>query len=374
VALVDLPEIDFVSGDVSEILNQIVSVYEGLTDRTLYPADPVRLFLHSLAAIIVQQRVLIDLTGKANLLRYAPTDVLDHMGAMIEADRLAAKASTATVRFTLSAPQLAAVRIPAGTRVCTTSDPKVYFATIAVVDISAGSLFGDAAVQCTETGTVGNNYLPGQINVIVDPIGYVASVSNTTTSAGGADTEEDDAYRERIRSAPESFSVAGPEGAYKYWAMTANPSIVDISVTSPAACEVRIVPLLENGDIPGQEILAAVDAICSSKTVRPLTDKVTVAAPTIVNYTLALTYYIHRDHSSDTAPIQVAVNEAVNAYILWQKSKLGRGINPSELVRRVMAAGAYRVTVANPSSASIGKTEVAIATSSTVTYGGIVDD
>lgn len=42
------------------------------------------------------------------------------------------------------------------------------------------------------------------------PLPFVQSVTNTTESSGGADTETDDAYRQRIRSAPESFSVAAP--------------------------------------------------------------------------------------------------------------------------------------------------------------------
>ena len=69
----------------------------------------------------------------------------------------------------------------------------------------------------------------GQINTLVDPIAYISSVSNTTASTGGTDTEDDENYRERIQLAPESFSVAGSEGAYIYWARSAHQA----SSTSP---------------------------------------------------------------------------------------------------------------------------------------------
>jgi phage-related baseplate assembly protein len=374
VALIDLPPVEYVSEDVTQTLNNLVAVYQGLTERTLYPADPVRLFLQSIAVIIVQQRTLINLTGRANLLRYAPTAVLDHMGAFTETPRLQATPATTTVRFTLSAPQLSAVSIPAGTRVSTQGDPKRYFATAQYAEITAGNLTVDASANCTELGAAGNGYLAGQINQIVDPIAFVASAANLTTSAGGSDVEGDDAYRERIHTAPEAFSVAGPSGAYEHLAKTAAPDIIDVSVTSPAACEVLVVPLLKDGVIPGTEVLQAVEDILNDRTKRPLTDQVTVAAPTSMSYNVTLTYWIKAEDGPDATAIQAAVTAAVSDFILWQKSKMGRSINPSELIRRVMVAGAYRVNVLSPTFTAIGPTEIAVAGTVSATYGGLVDD
>lgn len=41
---VDLPEIQFVAEDAADIQQNIITMYEGLTDSTLQSADPVRLF------------------------------------------------------------------------------------------------------------------------------------------------------------------------------------------------------------------------------------------------------------------------------------------------------------------------------------------
>lgn len=373
-ALIDLPDVEFVSDDVTETLDNVLKVYSALSGRTLAPGDPARILLQALCVIIVQQRKLINLTAQQNLLKYARGPILDNMGAFTDTPRLPASAARTTLRFTLSAPQLSAVAIPVGTRASTQSDPKRYFATTEYAEVQAGQTTVDVSAECTETGDVGNGFLAGQINQIVDPLPFVLSVANTTASAGGADEESDDSYRERIHIAPESFSVAGPTGSYEYWAKTASQSIIDVSVDSPSAGTVRIVPLLEGGVVPGQEILDAVAEICNDKTIRPLTDLVTVVAPESVSYDITLTYWISRDRAADATAIQTAVNQAVSDYALWQKSKLGRDINPSELIYKIINAGALRVSVTNPVYTEIELDEVAVANTPSITYGGLADD
>ena len=39
------PTISFVDTDTERLVNSMISAYEVLTNRTLYPADPVRLFI-----------------------------------------------------------------------------------------------------------------------------------------------------------------------------------------------------------------------------------------------------------------------------------------------------------------------------------------
>lgn len=46
--------------------------------------------------------------------------------------------------------------------------------------------------------------------------------------------ESDVDFRRRIQLAPEGFSVAGPEGAYIYHALSAAADVMDASATSPA--------------------------------------------------------------------------------------------------------------------------------------------
>ncbi|RAV18839.1 baseplate assembly protein [Paenibacillus contaminans] len=369
-SLIDLPDIQFVDEDVGNTLQNLITTYEAISGRTLYPGDPVRIFLHAIASIIVQQRVLINQTAKSNLLRYATDAILDHLGAFSETTRLQASSALTTLRFTLSAPQSWSVGIPMGTRVTSLGDPKLYFSTTTYAEVAVGATTVEVLAICNQQGVVGNGFLVGQINRIVDPLPFIVSASNVTISSGGAEREDDEAYRQRIRTAPESFSVAGPEGAYQYWAKTASSSIVDIAIESPAAGEVRIVPLLANGELPSSEILAKVLEICNDKRIRPLTDHVTAAAPSPQNYTLDITYWIDQERIVEATAIQTAITNAVSEYVSWQKERLGRAINPSELIRRAMIAGALRVDVTSPVYTTIGETEVAIASSTTVTFGG----
>lgn len=99
----------------------------------------------------------------------------------------------------------------------------------------------------------------------------------------------------------------------------------------------------------------------------------TVLAPAVVNYDINLTYWIDKSNSAIAVSIQNAVNDAVNDYIAWQKSKLGRDINPSELIARIKGAGAKRVEITSPAFTQVTLEQVAVASNVTVTYGGLED-
>jgi len=215
------------------------------------------------------------------------------------------------------------VVIPKGTRIGTAE--QVFFALDTNTIIKAGELTARVSGTCTEKGSAGNGYAGGTIHDIVDPIPYVASIANTTVSEGGADTEEDGAFRRRIQEAPEHFSTAGPNAAYEYFAKTASPLIADVKCTSPAPGVVNIYPLLTAGQLPGEEILSAVKAVLTDDSVRPLTDKVEVRSPSVVSYDMNLTYYIDEENAARATEIKAAVERAIDDYILWQRARIGRG-------------------------------------------------
>lgn len=370
-----MSSLKFVDDDPQTIIDSIITMYEAITGRKLYPADPERLFILSLARIIVQQRVLINSTASQNLLRYARDHVLDEIGVMYDISRLPAEAARTTVHFTLSMPLTSATVIPAGTRIGPDgSGGELFYITTDVLQIPAGELTGTVAAYCSIAGVEGNGFIPGQISTLIDPIPFVQSVTNLTESSGGAEEESDDAFRDRIRSAPEKFSVAGPAGAYEYWAKTASSAIIDVAVESPAPMQVLLVPLLVGGEIPTQDVLDAVEAVVSDRDVRPLTDQVTVQAPDEVSYNINLTYHISTSRATEAATIQAAVNKAVSDYVMWQKSRLGRDINPSELIARIMAAGALRVSVTEPAFTVLHRTEVAKEEDISIIFGGLTDD
>lgn len=251
----------------------------------------------------------------------------------------------------------------------------VYFATDTYAEIPTGSTTVDVVATCTTIGQEGNGVSVGEINTIVDPIPYVASAANINTSVGGADIESDEVFAERIYLSPSAYSTAGPEDSYKYHARRYNAAIGDVVASSQqAAGKVNIVFLMEDGSTPDSATIAGLQAHLNDKTIRPMTDVVTVSAPTEVSYTIGLTYYINRSDSAQAVAIQTAVNQAVNDYVQWQRH-IGKDINPSKLTALVMAAGAKRVSLTAPAYTTVGASAVAaLAGSPTVNYGGLEDD
>jgi len=363
-------EINFVEVNAQEIANTLIKDFETALGTTLYPGDERRIFLMQLLQVIVGLKNDINQSARQNLLRYATGEQLDALGEFYNTPRIPAQKAKTTLRFTLSSVQTSNITIPAGTRA--TPDGQLYFSTSKVLVIAAGQTYGDVIAEATEGGAQYNGFAPGQIKTLVDPVPYVASVENIDTSSGGSDTEDDDSYRERIRLAPESFSVAGPEGAYIYWAKTADVNIADVSVTSPSPGVVNIVVLMKGGQIPTQDILDAVLAAVSAKDRRPLTDFVQVSAPTEVNYDINLTYYISADRQAEEVALKAAIEAAVDQYKAWQSEKLGRDINPDYLRQLMLNAGAYRINITAPVYTELEYDEVAKIRTTTVTYGGLI--
>lgn len=367
-----LPDVSFVQTDAQAIIDEIIQGYEQIAGVRLARGDPRRLFLLSLAYIIINQRQQIDAAGKSNLLYYARDNFLDHLGAFRNVERLQARPAVTTLRFHVSAPQLSKIGIPAGTRA--THDNVLYWRTTVPATIPAMQQFVDVPAEAMTLGEIGNGLAIGEISGLVDPIPFVGSVSNITVTEGGIDREGDEPYRERIFRAPAAFSVAGPAEAYVFWALTANQLIADVAAISPEPSVAEIRPLLRGGVIPGQDILDQVKAVLSDQTIRPLADRVDVLAPDGVNFEVDFTYYIRRQDQASEAQIQARVQTAVDEYVAWQVSKLGRDINPDELISRVKAAGAKRLEITKPSFTRIDPTEVAQNIGINIVYGGVEDE
>lgn len=371
-SIYDLKEIEFVEIDANKIEAEAVAMLENELGKNLYPGSPERILLISLLSIIIQQRALINDTGKQNLLAYSRGDRLEHIGALVGEERADYTFAYTTLKFTLSTALTFVHVIPRGTRV--TADGLIYFEVENDTEIPIGKTQIEILARCTIPGQKGNGFLPGQINQIVTPFPFFDSVENATESYGGLDNESDDQLRQKIHEAPESFSVAGPDGAYLYWARKASPLVVDAEVYSPTPGVVHLVPLLKNGDIPTDEIINVIFEVCNSKEVRPLTDQLEVLKPSIIHYGLDIEYWIGEENKPFINQINEKVIKAIDEYELWQKSKLGRDINPSRLISMLISAGAKRVNVNTPIFTKLEKNQVAYLQTKNVLYKGVEND
>ena len=379
-AIKSLPDISFIDNKtIDQVRQEMVADYESFiseaTGQTvnLERSSVHRMELYAAAAQIYQAMQYIDRQGKQNILKYSYSDFLDNLASFKGVTRNPAAAAPTTLRFTLSAERDTATGIPQGTRVSTAGS--IYFATDVYAEIPAGSTTVDVPATCTVAGTDGNGLAIGELTTIVDPIPYVASVSNTTATEGGAEIESDADLAERVFLAPGAYSTAGPEDGYIYHAKAYSPAVGDVEATSDQeAGTVDIVFIMADGSTPGEEMIEGMEGYLQGKTIRPMTDLVRVAAPEEVQYTINLTYYINRSDSAKAVTIQAAVAQAVEDYKTWQRA-IGRDVNPSQLTHMVMEAGAKRVTVTAPAYTAVGKTEVsALQGAAVVTYGGLEDD
>ena len=377
----NIPTISFIGDETltsiqEKMVDDYQTKYQELTGKTqaLSRADPVTLVLYACSVQLYQMALYLDMSAKQSLLKYAFGEYLDNLAALKGITRRQASSAVVTVRFVLSAKRSSAVSIPQGTRVSAGSN--IFFATTEYNEIPAGEDHIDIVCKCLEEGDTGNNILPGAITTLVDPIAYVDHVINIDTSSGGADTESDDDLRCRIYMAPGSWSTAGSKDAYMYWAAEYSDQISDVYIGSPEPGTVLIEFLMLNGALPEQAMITGMADYLSDETIRPLTDKVVVKAPDTEKFTISLTYYINRSQRNEAVSIQQKVQDAVNYYRLWQTSKIGRDINPSELIRQVIVAGAKRVEVQSPVFKKLPDGTVAQCAASDVkiTYRGLEDD
>ena len=444
--------IKFVEDDPAVILPQVIADYQQIANRTLGNADPEMLLINAFAyraALLMGQ---VNYTGNQNLIGFSTGAALEQLGIKSGTFRLPASAALVTMQYTVGSGAGAFV-LAAGSRT-KSQDGKVLFATIADTNISGPGTF-DIDCICLTAGAVGNGYTAGTINIIVDPVAYVTAAVNTDTSTGGADAETDDQLRARIPLANATYSVAGPEDAYIFYAKSASSSIVDVSIvptlltgaisanalnaggsgyavgdqftvnggthlatgqvlteaagvvtayvmltrgsgystgtgvattaTSGSgtgltiditsvmpAQTICIYPLLAGGVVPDGALLNLVEATCSDKKVRPLTDVVLGIAPSNVDYSLTVNLTLKKGAPANVvATVYANLSGFVNQ---WSKA-LGVDIIVNQMIGQCMVPGVYTVAIPSLSGdISIDDTEFGNCTGITVNVVSIVDE
>lgn len=378
--LYNLPEISFIEGITYEgILDQMVVDYEKYYEEqtgekiVLRPGDKEHIHLRIEAGQYFQMYNQLDYAAKMNLLKYSTGDFLKHLGAFKKTFIQEPRAAVCTARFTLSEVRKEVIYIPQGTRI--TAGDGVYFATDDYAEVSAGASYVDIDCTCETVGKVGNEYAPGRLEIIVDPVPYVESVMNITKSDGGSGEESEESFRERIFLAPSAYSVAGPSDAYEYWVKQYNSAAIeDVKIYEPAEAVVDIRILLLGGALPSKTFCDGCLEYLKENPIIPLTDNYLVAAPDVVKYKLKATYYINRSDVRNINSIQESIEAAKDTYLNWQKTKIGRDINPDALTEFVRAAGGKRVVIESPVFTPVPETSIALEELVEFSYGGIEDD
>ncbi|CAJ0743683.1 baseplate J/gp47 family protein [Ralstonia mannitolilytica] len=182
--------------------------------------------------------------------------------------------------------------------------------------------------------------------------------------------EEDSDLRMRIQLAPQSFSVAGPEGAYRSHALNTDGRVLDASATSPQPCEVLVTVLSREGDgTAPQDLLDKVAAGLRSDDVRPLTDLVTVQSARILPYQVAATIYTFP--GPDSSVVLELARKRLAVYVEGCH-RLGREVAVSGLHAALHVDGVERVELHEPAgNVAADLTQAPFCTAINVLHGGI---
>lgn len=377
--LANCPELNFIDNmTLSETEEQLRTLYKRYyceitgEEPSLSEADPIVLLMKSFSAIEYQTMQYINALGRNEFLKTSTGEALDALAALEGLTRKSAEYAKAAVRFTLSAERSSVTAIPAGTRVKTADG--FYFSTCEYAEIAAGERSADITV-CAETAGTGSNGIE-KIDILVDPIPYIESVASVGASFGGTDTEDDDALTRRIYLAASAYSCAGSRDAYEYHARAWRNDVADVVVVSPAPDEVNVYFTIDDTDgvrLPSSSETEEMTEYLSGEDIRPLCDLVTCLAPVEKEYSIEFSYKIASSEQKSAGEIQSRVNTAVSEYKLWQR-KLGRDLNPLELLSRLRAAGVKRVELVSPADTVISAVELPECVSTVIEYGGLEDD
>lgn len=189
------------------------------------------------------------------------------------------------------------------------------------------------------------------------------------TDIADAVMESDSALRLRAQAAFEGLSVAGPTGAYEYFAKSASGKVADAKAISPSPAVVVVSVLSTEGDgSASADLLATVDAALSADDKRPVGDRLTVQSAEIVRYTI--TAVLYRYPGPESEPIQQAAQQALRSWLSAQ-GRIGRDVARSAIMAALHVQGVQRVELLEPAQdIVIGDTQAAYCTGFTVTEGG----
>ena len=178
--------------------------------------------------------------------------------------------------------------------------------------------------------------------------------------------ERDDSLRRRRQLVIEAFSVAGPDGAYLFFALSAHPHALDAAIYDPHSglCndgEVLCVIASSQGDgVPTDAVLDSIAdtldariiryastptrtrAITRRQRVRPLTDKVIVEACSTLDYSLSIVLKIPYGPAPEL--VIAEARKRLDAYIASRR-QIGRIISDTAIAAAVHVADASGVAM-----------------------------
>ncbi len=371
----------FIEYDSESKKAELINLFEEQTQKKLYPAQVENIILSILEYKASQLVAQFNEAALLNFPQYSRGLILDLIGKLFDCNRLKGAKGQATLKIELFEAFTFDFTIPKGLEILS-KDEKYIFTTTEDLIITAGETSGTVTIESEDLTEDVNQYGVGDINILLNPVSYIKTVSNITTVTGGAGEETDDAYIERILLAPESFSTAGSKQSYIYHALASHPAIIDAQADAPqlpatitkgetiavetngtitggdfsadidyktGTCDLTIGDNLYKIVIPPQNavyiyplttetttsdgVLSAVNKKFNEDDIIPMTDYVNVVAPTAIQKDITINVVIAENADYDKT--SALINSAVAEYKIEMRKKLKQEIIPSQIISKI---------------------------------------
>lgn len=344
----DDTELHYLTYDPDEIMAAMMLAYVEAGGSVIRAGDEKEMLLRGVQNIMTLAFAGIDNALRMSTLRYAVGEYLDRVGEARDCYRMEATNATATVTITYSATG-DPVTIPAGALL--TQDGQFLYETDEDIILpgTAGTL--TVAITAEIAGAKGNSLLQGAEMQFLTNYEGVVSVVCATAATGGQNGEDDETYRDRIRTFGLSAITTGPAEQYRSAALAVSSEIIDAAPINGGGGTVNVYLLPASSDGTAA-LIAAVETALSATDTRPLTDHVVVQLATAKTYTLNVKY-----SANSGMNVSSAIAEAVQEYQNWQEHTIGRAFNPDKLLASLYAAGCSRVFFGSGSAFNGGTVE-----------------
>lgn len=335
--------------DYEAILNEMrKKLRELLPEWTGYEleSDPANKVLEVAAYREMLLRQRVNEAARGVLVAFAQGSDLDHLAAFYPDKRLEGALATFAGKLTLAAPLGMDVTIPADYRIVA-KNGAVEARLMRAVTIPKGETVGAAHFEVVRpAGLDANGLNYARSWEAINPLPFVVLVEQTEVSSGGSDPEGDSDFRQRIPTALERYSTAGPTGAYEYWGHSADARVGDVRALSPQPGDVKVVLLSKEGNGSADEaMIHRVREILDDEKVRPLTDHVEVVSARIIQYKVRvhLSLYSGVSGAEPVAEAKRRIEEAVAELF-----RIGMDVPLSRIVAAAHVAGIKKVQVLEP--------------------------
>lgn len=177
--------------------------------------------------------------------------------------------------------------------------------------------------------------------------------------------EDDEALILRALMAWDGLSVAGPTGAYEYFALSADGKVADAKGSSPSGAVAIVTILSTEGDgTADAALIAKVDQALSHEDKRPVGDRLTVQSASIIHYTITAQLHVSSQGAEANVVLQAARDRL--AAFINPRRRIGVEVPRSAIDAALHVQGVTKVDLLGWSDITPSPTQAAYCTAFTV--------